>query len=344
MQQENQQPCISVVIPTCNRKKQLLSLLQNLNHSLYPLLEVIVVDSGEDRLMPADLAMFKNLCISYCNTEKSVCIQRNFGIEKAKGEWIFLCDDDIEVPDDYLLKLTGHIIEHKKAGAISGLVLQEFDNTWVGNYIVTSAFEIFWKYIFQLSIWGEIKCTHDNIFIRKIKQYYKHKGNHISKAGWPVVTDFSGDYFITPVYGIGASLVKREWLKQNPYEEVLDRHGIGDNYGVAVGFPSGIHVLKDAFVYHHQWPENRLQQPLQYLRRVLALDYFRRTKKNLRHIKKHWLLWSLAGNLVDFIFNSNRNMIKASFKSFWVIALNRNPYFKASKEKKKVIEPTINII
>src|SRR6185295_17891110 len=97
-------------------------------------------------------------------------------------------------------------------------------------------------------------------------------------AGWPVITDFSGDFFITPVYGLGASVVGREWLLLSPYEELLDRHGIGDNYGVAMSFPvTGIHVLNNAFVYHHQEPANRLQRPLQYLRRVFALDYFIRT-------------------------------------------------------------------
>jgi hypothetical protein len=63
------------------------------------------------------------------------------------------------------------------------------------------------------------------------------KGNHISKAGWPVISDFSGDYFKTPLYSLGASLVRRDWLLRSPFDEVLDRHGIGEHYGVIAGFP-----------------------------------------------------------------------------------------------------------
>src|SRR5690606_21956500 len=96
-----------------------------------------------------------------------------------------------------------------------------------------------WKYIFGLSVWGAIKCGP-----AWLKRCYNRKGNHITKAGWPVITQMSGEFYITPVYTLGASLVKRDWLLQSPFDEVLDRNGIGDNYGVAMGFPEmGIHIV-----------------------------------------------------------------------------------------------------
>ena len=103
---------ISVVIPTCNRKARLLSLLGNLDRSSHPLLEVIIVDSGEDRLAPADYASFNNLNILYLASEKSVCVQRNTGIRTARASWIFLCDDDVEMPPAYLQELAAHSQQH----------------------------------------------------------------------------------------------------------------------------------------------------------------------------------------------------------------------------------------
>ncbi len=324
---------ISVVIPTCNRKARLLSLLGNLNHSGLLPLEVIVVDSGEDRLLPADLSLFENLKIIYLDAAKSVCLQRNTGIRLAKAPWVFLCDDDIEVPSHYLQALSEHIIAHPEAGAVSGLVLQQENGEWRSQYPLRSVRELVWKYIFRLGIWGEIACSDGNILVRKIKAHYRQKGNHISGAGWPVITDFSGQYFTSPVYGLGASLVKKEWLLQSPYDETLDRHGIGDNYGTAMGFPAeGIHILNRAWVYHHQEKANRLQRPLQYLRRVLALDYFRKRKPRLRHIKKRRLLWSLTGNLLAFIAGREGMMIWPAFKSIWMIGLGLNPYSRAVKK------------
>ena len=329
---------ISVVIPTCNRPQRLLKLLENLEKSSYKVFEVIVVDSGEKRLTPSDYLHLKNFVILYLDSEKSVCVQRNIGISKAKGDWIFVCDDDIEVPSDYLEKISTHVVNHSEAGAVSGLVLQKERNEWRGTYPVTSALRLAWKFIFQMSIWGEIKCR-KNFITEYIKNFYVRKGNHISRAGWPVLTDFSGDYFETPVYGLGASMLKKEWLMSSRYDEVLDRHGIGDNYGVAVGFPGKIHVLPGAFVFHHQETTNRLYRPLQYFRRVLALDYFVSTNEKLHFVKKRWLLWSLTGNLIEFIFVRDKLMIRPAVKSIVKIIIRKNPYLLAARENKRITEP-----
>lgn len=332
---------ISVVIPTCNRKKRLLSLLRDLEKSLLPVAEVIVVDSGEDRLHESEIMDFKNLGITYLFSERSVCIQRNKGITAAKSDWIFLCDDDIEVPGDYLKKLKAHLEKHPQSGAVCGLLLQKEKDKWVSSYPVVSAGKLFWNFIFQLSFWGEIKCTDKNLLIKKIKTYYSKKGNHIAKTGWPVLTDFSGEYFTTPVFGLGASLIKKDWLLNSPFAEVLDRHGIGDNYGVAAGFPSVIHVVTMAQVYHHHEKINRLPYSLSYYRRVLALDYFSGKEKKISHIKKRWLVWSLFGNFIQSVFSLNRGMIKATFKSLYITSLGKNPYIKAAKKNLKVVEPQL---
>jgi len=199
---------ISAVIPTCNRKRSLMTLLDSLDHSIYPILEVIIVDSGDDPLVSEDYAAFSRLPIRYMRSERSVCIQRNLGIREARTPLIFLCDDDMEVPADYLQRLVKHLEAHPEAGAVSGLVLQKEKGVWQAGYPVRSASELVRKFIFQHGIWGEIECP-DNFLLRRIKHYYQRKGNHISRAGWPVITHFSGDYFTTPVYTLCASLVKK---------------------------------------------------------------------------------------------------------------------------------------
>jgi glycosyltransferase involved in cell wall biosynthesis len=281
------------------------------------------------------------LNIQYLRSERSVCIQRNVGIQQAVSDWVLLCDDDIEISADYLQKLALYITANPEAGAVSGLWLQKEGGKWKATYPENSAIQLLWKYVFKLGIWGEIDISSKNWIIKKIKLYYQKKGNHISKAGWPVVTDFSGDHFITPVYSLGASLVKKEWLLRSPFAEVLDPHGMGDNYGVAIDFPRGIHVLKHTVVYHHSDPINRLIKPIQYYRRVLALDYFIEAKKNLVGVKRIWLLWSLKGNLLSFILSGNRKMLRPSFKAIWKIATGQNPYLKAAKKRKRIIEPQL---
>jgi len=332
---------ITAVIPTCNRKKSVLFLLDCLNKSSYVLKEVIVVDSGEDRLHSSEIAAFSNLHIQYLTAEKSVCIQRNRGIHAASSEWIFLCDDDIEVPADYLDKLVAHIKIQPQVCAVSGLFLQVNKNEWTAKYSITSLKSLLWLFIFKLSIWGEINVG-NSFFAKEMKRYYQRKGNCILQSGWPVITNFSEEYFIVPLYSLGASLVPKLWLINSPFDEVLDSHGIGEHYGVIAGFPSQqIHVLNNAFVYHHHEETNRLQKSLQYYRRVLALDYFRRTKKELKEIKKFWLLWSLFGSLLLFALKRNSVMIKAVYKAFTAVLFNKNVYWEGYKHSKKLVQPKL---
>lgn len=328
---------ISIVIPTYNRKPSLLRLLASLNKGIESVREVLIVDASEEKLETKELTGFSNLHIQYIQSEPSVCIQRNIGIQKAKGNWIFLCDDDLEVPVDYLSQLSDHIKSHAAAGAVSGLVLQKENNDWIAQYPVTSSVRLLLNFIFQLSMWGEIKCSSNNPLISKIKQYYSARGNHISKAGWPVLTDLSGDYFRTPVYGLGASVVKKEWLINSPYDEILDKNGIGDNYGVAIGFPAeGIHILTNAFVYHHLESVNRAPIANRYGRRVLAIHYFIKSSSRLKHVSTYWLLWSLLGSSFLNLLARNFSGSAAGLKSISIILVGRNPYLLRAKKKTNV--------
>lgn len=320
--------CITVVIPTCNRKERLLSLLANLAASAYPIAAVVIVDSGEDRLTVEDCLGFPSLKIDYVLSRKSVCVQRNIGIRRADTEWIFLCDDDVEVPENYLYQLVQYASMRAGTGAVSGLFLQREGEVWQGSYPVRSFSLLLWKFVFGLGCWGEIEYKGRNALARRIRDYYLTRGNHIARSGWPVLIDFSGDVFITPIYTLGAALVRRDWLLQSSFDERLDRYGIGDNYGVCLGFPGeGVHILTAACVYHHKTPVNRLQRPVAYFRRALALDLFIGTIKALRHCRRSRLLWSLTGNLLGFLMAGDLIMIKPAFKSLWVIALGRNPLF-----------------
>jgi glycosyltransferase involved in cell wall biosynthesis len=319
-----------------------MALLNNLTQSLHPIYEVIIVDSSDESIAISEFNAIPQLSILYLRSISSVCIQRNKGIRAASSPWIFICDDDIEVPADYIQKIAAHTRCNPNTGAISGTVLQLENGTWKANYSLSSSKELLFKYIFNLSIWGEINCSSNNILLKKIVAVYKQKGNYISKSGWPVNTDFKGSFFSVPIYGLGASVIRTDWLLASPYDEVLDSHGIGDNYGVAVDFPAmKIDVLNDAFVYHHHEPINRLQKPLQYYRRALALDYFIQTKKRLKHVKKGWLLWSLFGNFLIFTFEKDNLMSQASFKTFWRILVKTNPYLNALKNGEKVVEPLL---
>jgi glycosyltransferase involved in cell wall biosynthesis len=285
---------ISVVIPTCNRPERLLSLLRNLRQTTQPVREVLVVDSS-DRPLPADaLEEFAGLGIVHMPSPRSVCVQRNAGIRAARAPWIFLCDDDVEVPPDYLARLSAHLTAHPACGAVSGLFLEKQGERWSAEFTEPSARVIVWKYLFGMGLWGEIRD--DGAITRWIAKRYRRRGNHIARSGWPVITDMKGPFFRTPIYSLGASLIRRDWLVASPFDETLDSHGMGDNYGVAIGFPpEGIHVLTGARVFHHRAPANRLGDGVAQERRMLALAYFIRSRPELEGVSVAHFIWSLVG-------------------------------------------------
>jgi len=316
---------VSVVIPTCNRPDRLHALLENLSRSTLLPGEVVVVDSSDVKLDPSAFAGLGPLRVVYLEAARSVCVQRNAGIRRASSPWIFLCDDDVEVPPTTLARLATHAETHPLAGAVSALFLERQPNGWSAAFPETSTVVLAWKTLFELGMWGPIVAR--GPIGRALAARQRRRGNRIARSGWPVITEMEGAYFRTPIYTLGAALVRRDWLLASPFDESLDSHGLGDNYGVAIGFPAeGIHVVNDAVVYHHHAAANRLTDGLAQERRMLALDYFIRTRRELGGVQTAAFLWSLAGAGILHAASGNRTTARALFRALARAATGRNPY------------------
>lgn len=315
---------ISVVIPTCDRRDWVLNRLDNLDRSALRPREILVIDASDAPLSETDIRRFRGW-VRCLTSHKSVCAQRNRGIREARGEWIFLCDDDVEVPPDYLARLAEHLAAHPTAGAASGLFLERVGAEWVGQFPITSPVWLLWVRLFHLGLWGEIHC-HGRL-ADVLAKHYRRRGNHISSAGWPVLTDFAAPFFRTPVYSLGAALIRKDWLLRSPFDEALDRHGYGDNYGVALGFPAeAIHVVTGAFVRHHKAAADRPARASAYSKRILAIDRFIATRPELAGVRGTTLLWSLLGNALYQGSRREFDMCWSTLKTMSILIARRNPY------------------
>lgn len=316
---------LSVVIPTRNRANSLARLLTSLSQQPYPLKEVIVVDASDDPPGKERLRReFSDLPLLYLTAAPSVCRQRNLGIRAATAPFIFLCDDDIEVTPSYLPEIMNYWQQHPEAGAVTGLVLQRNESgEWAYQFPPKNFRQLLVKFVLQTSVWGEpdqIPVTVLNrLPLMLLKRFYRRRGNTFSLSGFPLVTDFSAPVFTAAVYGLGASVMRREWLLDHPYEERLDPYGIGDNYGIAIQFPQQqpVHVLREVFVYHHQAAENRLPPEVVYYRRMAALRYFMRRNRRFGIFNQVMLNWSLAANAVWQLLHGKTALAKASLRAIF---------------------------
>jgi hypothetical protein len=311
---------ISVVIPTRNRPDRVRNALAALAQQTSPPAEVIVVDASDEGLYDAKALAneFQMLRLTWLSSRPSVCIQRNKGLEIARSDWIFLCDDDIELPRDHFRHLADHVAKHPGCDAVAGKLRQLERGVWVDQYPPRRFSNAFYQFVFQLSVWGPIDGVKTNPVTRPVlawmKRWYRNRGNRESLAGWPLITQWQRPSFTTRFYSLGADLIRRQLLLSSPYDPVLDPGGIGDNYGVALGLPNGIDVIDCTYALHHPRFPNATTTTL-------------------------WLCWSIIGLSLLQLLRFDISMLKLSAKAFFQIAAGRNPYVVAKNEGRIVVTP-----
>lgn len=96
---------ISVIIPVYNTEKYLMRCLESVARQTYKDFECIVVDDGSD---DSSLTLAKSIESKdkrfrvYTKKNGGVSSARNYGIEKARGEYLYFMDSDDELFDDTL--------------------------------------------------------------------------------------------------------------------------------------------------------------------------------------------------------------------------------------------------
>lgn len=339
---------VSVVIPTKNRKDYITQCLNALKKEAHLIEETLIVDSSDTALQLADFSDFKDLNISIIHSESSVCVQRNIGIKKAKSPYIFLLDDDIEISENYINACLTYLSENDSNGAACGYFMEkDGDDNWQYQYPVKNMFTLIWAYLFNNSLWFDfnenVQTYKPKFLFNYISKTLQSRQNTFSKAGWPINISLNQPINNVSVYSLGACIVKKSWLIKSLYDEVLDPHGLGDNYGVALGFPQEkpISILSNVLAFHHRSKQNRLDKSKAYYRRVLALHYFiTRSKKFNKTTNKYFLL-SLVGNFYQFILKLDLLKARLTGKLIWKILRKKNPYILAKEKGLRIITPKI---
>jgi len=89
-------PLVSVIVTTYNRKKLLKETINSILNQTYKNFELIVVDNYSNYDFFNHIKSFNDdRIIAFQNQNNEIiAVNRNFGIRKAKGEYIAFCDDD----------------------------------------------------------------------------------------------------------------------------------------------------------------------------------------------------------------------------------------------------------
>jgi glycosyltransferase involved in cell wall biosynthesis len=105
----------SVIIPTLNEEDYLPKILTDFTKQAQKNFEIIVVDaSSQDKTKEKALEFSKSLPLEFYSVKKSsVSFQRNFGAQKAKGEYLVFLDADARVGGQFIQNLYKNILKKK---------------------------------------------------------------------------------------------------------------------------------------------------------------------------------------------------------------------------------------
>lgn len=119
-------PTISVVTPTYRRPGEVEGMLQSLSKQTCLPVEVILVDGApatelETEIVVRDSKASHPFPIHYMRHTGGTAIQRNKGIEHAKGDFVAFVDDDIRLDPGFFDKVMA-VFENDNTKSVGGIV------------------------------------------------------------------------------------------------------------------------------------------------------------------------------------------------------------------------------
>ncbi len=97
----------SVIVPVYNRIDEVRDLLESLSRQTLKNFEVVIVEDGSTDRCKAEAESVENLRVRYFYKEnEGRSIARNYGMERAAGDYFIFFDSDCVIPEDYFAVLS----------------------------------------------------------------------------------------------------------------------------------------------------------------------------------------------------------------------------------------------
>lgn len=163
---------ISVIIPLYNKESSLSKSINSLYNQLYKDFEVIIVDDGStDRSLEIAKEIKDPRFRVFSKNNEGVSIARNYGAERAQGDYLAFLDADDEWSPDFLREMNKAINQYPDAEFITGsYVLARGDHRQhkiIGNatepFVIDNYCKTFLKYKTALCCVGTV-CVKKSLF------------------------------------------------------------------------------------------------------------------------------------------------------------------------------------
>lgn len=271
---------VSVIIPLFNSERYIIQAIESVLSQTYKKIEIIVIDDGSTDNSLNLLQQYKGKIHLYSQKNKGASSARNFGLRKAKGEYIQFLDSD-------------DILEPKKIeNQILFLVNEDLDVLVFGSWV---------RFVSEIN---EQKGN-DQIINKDYPIPYKL-----------LIDMWNGKGMIQP----GAWLAsKRLLLKAGMWNENLSLNDDGEYYCRVILASQKIVYCKNAVVYYRSELSESLSKRIDYNSLLSQLDSFDCYVSNcLFYLHDNELRNALAFNYANYIYQFhyyNSTLCKRAHKS-----------------------------
>lgn len=137
------EPLISVIVPIYKVEKYLNKCVDSLLNQTYHNYEIILVDDGSPDGCPQICDFYakkyKNVSV-YHKTNGGLSDARNYGTQRANGEWVIFVDSDDYVEPDYILDLWTLKEKYAADVAMAWVMYESEDGRVIGQKLTFQSF------------------------------------------------------------------------------------------------------------------------------------------------------------------------------------------------------------
>lgn len=120
MDEATKYPFVSIITVNYNQSEVTCALIASLHQITYPNFEIIVIDNASPSDSPKIIKeRFPNVILVENPINYGFAAGNNYGLMRARGEYILLINNDIEVPRNFLEPLVDKLRSHPEIGAVS---------------------------------------------------------------------------------------------------------------------------------------------------------------------------------------------------------------------------------
>lgn len=167
---------ISVIVPVYNAEKYIQKCLENIINQTYSNIEILLIDDGsldKSGILCDEYAQKYINVESYHKDNGGASAARNFGLQKAKGEWILFVDVDDYIDNNYIVELVQPTKTDELNMVICGYEINYIDDNYTRYCYIDLKNKTFFKEqvknaIYELDAIGLLNVVYCKLYNRKI--------------------------------------------------------------------------------------------------------------------------------------------------------------------------------